>query len=126
MSLSVSGFVSRAALLPESDHDASRYYLEVDPEYLRAYEIAPGDEIEGRIREVGERRSDPVAELEGTELSLVVLEWDDRLFLDAATFDRLRDWGLVKEGFWLSATLDRASCGGSEPIDLYPKRDVEA
>lgn len=128
MALRVSGFVARHRLgsMPDAtDRAASNYYLELSPEYLSAYDLGDRDTLEGEIVEVGDERGRSVDDLLGSEVSFVVVDsFPDRLYLSTASFEELREWGFVAEGFWLSVELTHAVSADGR-FAVYTKRDIE-
>lgn len=130
MALIVSGFVTKQMIpIAESDSDETEYsnlYLELDPDYLEAYDLGDGDKLVGEVKEIGEDRNTTTEELEGTEVTFVLAGgYTNRIFAEKGSFDEFREWGFISEGFWLSVRFEKAIKNGEER-DIYTKRDVEA
>lgn len=130
MALIVSGYVTKQMIpIVELSDDAAEYsnlYLELDPDYLEAYDLSDGDELIGEVVEVGEDRNTTVDELEGTDVRFIMGGgYTNRIFAEKGSFEEFREWGFISEGFWLSVRFEKAIRDG-EKIDIYTKRDVEA
>lgn len=100
-------------------------YLGIDDEYLKAYDLADDDRIEGSIVEVADsRHSKPVEGLADERVSFVPDPGMGRLFVSEESFETLREWGFVEDGYWLAVELDEATIDGEE-VAIYRNRDVE-
>jgi hypothetical protein len=130
MALIVSGFVTKQMIpiteLGDREVEYSDLYLELNPDYLEAYDLGDGDKLVGKVEEIGEDRHETVEDLEATEVSFVLAGgYTNRIFAEKGSFDEFREWGFISEGFWLSVRFEKAVRDGEE-IEIYTKRDIEA
>lgn len=126
MALLVSGYVTKQMMPLQDADEISDLYLELDSNYLDAYDLEDGDELIGEVEQIGEGRHDQVEELTGTQVTFVLAGgYTNRIFAEKGSFDEFREWGFISEGFWLSVRFEKAIRDGEE-IDIYTKRDVEA
>lgn len=125
MPLILDGMATKVSSTVELPETASRFYLEIDHDYISAYDLEEGSTLTGSILEIGENEyGDHLEELEGSEIVFEYTGWAGRVFVSKPSFEALREWGLVKE-FWVEVRITSAERDGEE-IELCPKRDVPA
>ncbi len=124
MALVVGGFVAKRAIEYRREEGSSDLYLEVDPEYLDAYDIKEGDKLIGKILGVGPYMgASEYPDLEQKAVSFIVGGIRGRIYLSERDWLIFRDRGLVKSGFWLEVKLSLAMIEGRE-VEIYSKADV--
>jgi len=122
MGLIVSGSVKKAVLwTPEK---ASPYFLYLDRDFTGPYGIDKGDRLLGEIISVGETQYNLIGELKGESIDFI-FDSPDRIYISQDAYVKLREYGLVREGFWLEVKLVKAVVKGRE-VEIYTKRDIRA
>jgi hypothetical protein len=119
--------VERTLVSGIEPENASYLYVQVDPDYLRAYGIGRGDVLHGKI--IGIRPSAYAEKesygIEGKEIELIY-DGTNRLYFSKESFKLFRGCGLVKPGFVVEADLPTAKVGGHEGLSnkspFYPVR----
>ncbi|MHC1611062.1 MAG: hypothetical protein ACXQTW_05650 [Candidatus Methanospirareceae archaeon] len=125
MALIVGGYVGKRTVEYRREEGSSDLYLEVDSEYLDAYDIKEGDKLIGKILEVGRCPGESeYPDLEEKEVSFIVGGIRGRIYLSERDWLMFRDRGLIKSGFWLNMRFSKAIIEGKE-IEIYPKADVK-
>lgn len=113
----------RNALPGISPESASSFYLPAIVDVVFAYDLNERDKLIGKIEVAKENKyGDEISGLANEEVEFIISK-PDRMYLSQKSFESLREWGLVSEGFYLKVTLDRAVVSGKEKT-IFTKRDI--
>jgi len=91
----------------------------------KPYELEEGDVALGKILEV-RYGNEKLEELSGTPISFVLSRVGntDILYVHKDSWPKLRDYGVVHEGYFMEVELDAVVKPSGERIELYPMREL--
>ena len=112
---------------PVPPEGASHFCISIDSSYLSiAYDLSDGDRLKGKILTFKEG-SEEFNELRGRDIEFILLNIlnSDYLFISKKDWEELREYGLVRLGYYISVKIEEAIKKDGTKVPLYTKRDVE-